>query len=118
MPFAVFRIRQGKDNTLQFVCKFFLWFSGKPGHIGHIHAGPLRDGNGQRLSGGVHMLNRLCGTDRALRKQVGLAAQLMIFIQNFQRAEQIIRSVGSKGVGVAAAVDQAVLGGKCVIAGS
>ena len=61
------------------------------------------------------MLHCLRGTDSPFAEQIRFAAQLVVFIQNFQRTEQIIGTVGSKGVGVAAAVDQAILDGKIII---
>ena len=53
--------------------------------------------------------------DGAFGKEVRLALQFSVFVQDFQGAEQIIAVVVGKSQAVTPVVDEAILGGESVI---
>ena len=104
-----------EDDTAQLVRQFFAGFAGKLFHVGHVHAGFLRDGDRQRLAGRVHGGDGLMGFDSALGEHICLAFQPAVLVQHLQGAEQVIAAVIGKGQPVCPVIDKAVLGRKGII---
>ena len=108
--------RHTEDHTTQLVRQFLAGFAGELFHIGHVHAGFLRDGDRQRLAGRVHGGDGLMGFDSALGEHICLAFQPAVLVQHLQGAEQVIAAVIGKGQPVRPVVDKAVLFREIVIA--
>ena len=108
--------RHTEDDTAQLVRQFFAGFAGELFHIGHVHAGFLRDGDRQRLAGRVHGGDGLMGFDSALGEHIRLAFQPAVLVQHLQGTEQVIAAVIGKGQPVRTVVDKTVFSGEIVIA--
>ena len=106
-----------KDHAskLRFNVIIFARCAKKLCHKGQIHLAALPDGNGKRLTRRLHAGDAGLRTDRSLGEHIGLAFQCPVFIQVFQRAEQVIRRILVKGFRIGAGIDQAVSAGKAVI---
>ena len=115
LPVAVNRVEE--DDAVQLVDDVVLAFAGELGHIRHIHAGFFPNGQGEGFCGGVHAGNGLPLPDGALGEHIRLALELglVLIVQHFKGAEQVIGAVVCKGEGVAPAVDEAVFLGEAVI---
>ena len=66
------RIQVDRAAVLQFVRQLLLRLSRELGHVGQVHPGPLPDGHGEGLLGGVHMGDGPTVLDGALGEDVGL----------------------------------------------
>ena len=97
------------DNATQIVCQFVLGFASKRGHILHIHTGFLSDRDCQSFRGGVNGGYNFARLDCALCEHIRLAFEIVVLIEHFQGAEQIVGAVIGKGEGIATAVDKTVL---------
>ena len=115
VPIAVHRLRQTEDHALKFPGQFFLCLAGQLCHVGHIHPGLFRNGDGQGLGSGVHAGDSLVGPDGAFAEHVSLALQPAVLVQNLQRAEKVVRRIIGEGQGVALAVNQAVFGRERIV---
>ena len=115
LPVAVHRVEE--DDAVQLVDEVLLAFAGELGHIRHIHAGFFPNGQGEGFCGGVHAGDGLPLPDGALGEHIRLALELglVLIVQHFKGAEQVIRAVVCKGEGVAPAVDEAIFLGEAVI---
>ena len=85
------------------------------GHKLQVHPGPLSDGNGKGLGGGVHMGHGPVGLDGAFGEHVRLALQIPVIVQNLQRTEQVVGAVLVKSLPVCPVVDEAIPGGEGVV---
>ena len=85
------------------------------GHKLQVHPGPLSDGNGKGLGGGVHMGHGPVGLDGALGEHIRLALQIPGIVQNLQGTEQVVGAVLVEGLPVCPVVDEAVPGGEGVV---
>ena len=103
------------DHAAKFICKFFFGLAGERGHILHIHAGFLRNGERQSFRSGVHGGHGLMRFDRALRKHIRFALEVVVFIKDFQRAQQIIGAVIGKRQTVGTGVNETILFRKGII---
>ena len=68
----------------QFRKQRLLVLAGEPAHIVHIHMSLFANGQRQRLHRRVYLFSRFVAADGALGKQVCLALQVPILVQNFQ----------------------------------
>jgi len=73
-----------KNHALEVRKQRFLVLTGEPAHIVHIHMGLFANGQRQRLHRRVYLFSRFVAADGALGKQVCLALQVPILVQNFQ----------------------------------
>ena len=108
--------RYTEDDTAQLVSQFLAGFAGELFHIGHVHAGFLRNGDRQGLGGGVYGGDGLMGLDRALGEHICFVLQLAVLVQHLQGTEQIVAGIIGKGQPVRPVIDKSVLGRKIVIA--
>ena len=115
-PVRLSLARHTEDDAPQLVCQFLAVFAGELFHIGHVHAGFLRDGDRQRLAGRVHGGDSFMGFDSALGEHIRLAFQPAVLVQHFQGTEQVIAAVIGKGQPVGAVVDETIFSGEIVIA--
>ena len=115
LPVAVHGVEE--NDAIQLVDEVVLAFAGELGHIRHIHAGFFPNGQGEGFCGGVHAGDGLTLPDGALGEHIRLALELclVLIVQHFKGAEQVIGAVVCKGEGVAPAVDEAVFFGEAVI---
>ena len=104
-----------KNHTGQVIDDVFLVFSGQFRHVGQIHAGFLGDGNRQGFHCCVHMLNHMLLTNGAFGEHVRFPFQFTVFVQDFQRTEQIVGGIIAEGQRIGAAVDQAERRGIIII---
>ena len=107
--------RHTEDHALQLGGQLVAGLAGELFHVLHVHTGFFCDGYSQSFAGGVHRSHRLMGFDGPLGEHICLAFQSAILIHDFQRAEQIIAGIISKGQSVCPVIDKAVLGGKIII---
>ena len=115
LPVAVNRVEE--DDAVQLVDDVVLTLAGELGHIRHIHAGFFPNGQGEGFCGGVHAGDGLPLPDGALGEHIRLALELglVLIVQHFKGAEQVVGAVVCKGEGVAPAVDEAVFLREAVI---
>ena len=115
LPVAVHGVEE--NDAVQLVDDVVLTLAGELGHICHIHAGFFPNGQGEGFCGGVHAGDGLPLPDGALGEHIRLALELclVLIVQHFKGAEQVIGAVVCKGEGVAPAVDEAVFLGEAVI---
>ena len=115
LPVVVHRVEE--DDAVQLVDDVVLTLAGELGHIRHIHAGFFPNGQGEGFCGGVHAGNGLPLPDGALGEHIRLALELglVLIVQHFKGAEQVVGAVVCKGEGVAPAVDEAVFLREAVI---
>lgn len=90
-------------------------FAGEGCHVVHVYPRFFRDGEREGFRRGVHGRNDFSLPDGALGEHVGLALQIAVLVDHFQRAEQIIRGILRERKAVAPRVDEAVFRGKSVI---
>ena len=82
--YALGVVRVEKHHAGQLGKQRFLVLAGEPAHIVHIHMGLFPNGQRQRLHRRVYLFSRFVAADGALGKQVCLALQVPILVQNFQ----------------------------------
>ena len=82
--YALGIVRVEKHHAGQLGKQRFLVLAGEPAHIVHIHMGLFANGQRQRLHCRVYLFSRFVAADGALGKQVRLALQVPILVQNFQ----------------------------------
>ena len=97
------------DNATQIACQFFLGLASKRGHILHVHTGFFSDRDRQSFRDGVNGGYNLARLDCAFGEHIRLAFEIVVLIEHFQGAEQIVGAVIGKGEGIATAVDKTVL---------
>ena len=85
------------------------------GHIGQINAAVLTDGYCQCFAGRVHAGNDSFRTDGALGEHVGFGFQLLVFIEVFEGAEQVVGRIILKKPPVFAVVEQTVFCSKSIV---
>ena len=103
------------DNATQIACEFFFGFAGELRHIRHINLGFFCDGNCQSFRSGVNGCYDLARLDRAFGEHIRFAFEIVVLVENFQGAKQIVGAVIGKGESVATAVDKTVLCGEIVV---
>ena len=103
------------DNATQIACEFFFGLAGELRHIRHINLGFFCDRNCQSFRSGVNGCYDLARLDRAFGEHIRFAFEIVVLVENFQGAKQIVGAVISKGKGVATAVDKTVLCGEIVV---
>ena len=115
LPVAVNRVEE--NDAVQLVDDVVLAFACELGHIHHIHAGFFPNGQGEGFCGSVHAGDGLPLPDGTLGEHIRLALELclVLIVQHFKGAEQVVGAVVCKGEGVAPAVDEAVFLGEAVI---
>ena len=97
-----------EDDTGQLLNDVLLAFPSQLGHIAKIHSGALPDGHRQSISRGVHMIDAALLLDRPLRKHIRFPQQLVIIIEDFERAEQVVGGIRRKRKAVGPVIDKAV----------
>ena len=108
--------RQAVDRPLKLGRQLVPRLAGKLLHIRHVHTRLFRDGQGQRFACAVHMVHGLRGADGAPGEHIGLAPEVSVLVEDFQRAQQVVGGIVRKRLRVSPAVEQAVLCGVGVIA--
>ena len=103
------------DYALQVCDKAGFRFPGELGHKGQIHVGPLANRDGKGFGSRVHMGDSMVPLNRPLGEHVRLGFELVVFVQDFQGTEQVIRIIPVKGQPVGPVVDKAVFLGVGVI---
>ena len=63
------------------------------GHIGQVHPATLSDGNRQSFRGGVYTGDCVFRANRPFGEHCRFAFELSLFIEIFQRAEQVVRGI-------------------------
>ena len=71
-------------------------FAAEPGHILHVHAAQLIERDGQRLRCRLGVLRRAVRLDGAAREHICFALKFAVLVENFERAEEVIRAVVRK----------------------
>ena len=107
--------RVQKNHALEVRKQGFLVLAGEPAHIFHVHTGLFAYGQRQRLHRRIYLFGGLVTADGALGKQVGLALQIFLLVQYFQRTQQKVGAVLIERDGVTARIDESVFMGKGVI---
>ena len=107
--------RYAEDDAGQLRGYIVLAFAAEPGHIWQVHVSTLVHGDGESLSSGVRMLDRAVRLYRAAREHVCLALEPAVVVEDFERAEQVIRVVERERALVLAARNEAVFGGEGVV---
>ena len=82
--YALGVVRVEKHHAGQLGKQRFLVLAGEPAHIVHIHMSLFPDGQRQRLHRCIYLFGGFVAADGALGKQVCLALQVPILVQNFQ----------------------------------
>ena len=77
-------------------------------HIAKVNPGAFPDGYRQRIGRGVHMIDAALLLDRPLRKHIRFPQQLVIIIEDFERAEQVVGGIRRKRKAVGPVIDEAV----------
>ena len=104
-----------EDDACQLLNDVLRAFPGQLGHIAEIHSGSFPDGHRQRVGRGVHMIDAALLLDRPLRKHIRFPQQLVIIIEDFERAEQVVGGIRRKRKAVGSVIDKAVPRGEAVI---
>ena len=97
------------DNATQIACEFFFGLACKRGHIFHIHTGFFCDGYRKSFRGGINRCYDLARLDGAFGEHIRFAFEIVVLVENFQRAKQIVGAVIGKGKSIATAIDKTVL---------
>ena len=103
------------DNATQIACEFFFGLACKRGHIFHIHTGFFCDGNCQSFRSGINRCYDLARLDGAFGEHIRFAFEIVVLVENFQGAKQIVRTVIGKSESVATAAQKPVLCGEIVV---
>ena len=104
-----------EDDAGQLMNDVLLAFPGQLGHIAEVNPGALSDGHRQRVGRGVHMIDAALLLDRPLREHIRFSQQLVIIIEDFERAEQVVGGIRRKRKAVGPIIDEAVARRKAVI---
>ena len=82
-----------EDYAAKLIRKIFNGFPGQLGHVRHIDAGVLRNGNGECFRGSIHRGNGSGLTNGAFGEHIRFPQKFVIFVQDFQTAQQIVGAV-------------------------
>ena len=100
----------------QLLFQLSLRFPGELCHKGHIHPGPLPNGDRQRVHCRVHAGDAGILLDGPLGEHIRFPLQLPVVIQHLQGAEQIVGGIPVKGQTVGPVIDEAEFLGESVVA--
>ena len=103
------------DHATQIARQFFLGLAGKLRHICHINHCFFCNRDCQCFRSGIDRCDNFAGLNGTLGKHIRLAFQIVVLIENFQRAEQIIGAIVRKSKSIATAVDETALCGKIIV---
>ena len=104
-----------EDYAAKLIRKIFNGFPGQLGHVCHIDAGVLRNGNGECFRGSIHRGNGSGLTDGAFGEHIRLPQKFVVFVQDFQTTQQIVGTVIRECQPVSFGVDQSVFCGEGII---
>ena len=107
--------RKLKNDAAKFIRKLFNRFPGQLGHVCHINAGVLRNGNGECFRGSIHRGNGSGLTNGAFGEHIRLPQKFVVFVQDFQTTQQIVGAVIRECQPVSFGVDQSVFCGEGII---
>ena len=107
--------RKLEDYAAKLIRKIFNGFPGQLGHVRHIDAGVLRNGNGECFRGSIHRGNGSGLTNGAFGEHIRFPQKFVIFVQDFQTAQQIVGAVIRERQSVSFGIDQSVLCGEGII---
>ena len=105
-----------EDNAPEIGGQFLDGLPGQRGHEPQIHAGPLRNGDCQGFTGGIHRGDYPVGLDGAFGEHIRLALEIAIIVHDFQSAQEEIGGIVGECQLVAPAVDKPILFREAVIA--
>ena len=104
-----------EDNAGQLGGNRGFVLAAEPGHVWQIHVRTLVHGHSQRLNRSLSVLNRAVRLDGTLGEHVRLALYPAIFVQNLQRAQEVVARVRVKRALVFAGGNEAVFCGESVV---
>ena len=96
-----------EDDAGQLLNDVLLAFPGQLGHIAEVNPGALPDGHRQRVGRGVHMIDAALLLDRPPGEHIRFPQQLVIIIEDFERAEQVVGGIRRKHKAVGPVIDEA-----------